>query len=311
MRFRTHILPPVVAALAVVATSCHTGVDSTDRIEITRKERRLMKISEADTLLNDAVGDSLSQWKTGRPFLAVSDRTAFIFDASTTAANPSALGLGGKTLTFCRMGSKTAPDGQVRATIIFSDGKSDYVYDTGRSATDAKSIRADRLPLLVDLISVGRADSILRMRQLWILTPDRYAPDGTVRHERKFSKITVDSVTPGTDALPFSIWFTTDKGARYVLTGLPPATAHTRTFPSLFAMSDPRNDYQHIYPDVWENICNGKVATGMTKEECRLALGSPADIDRARNWSVLSERWSYPGGVVLIFDDGRLVNFRN
>lgn len=311
MLMRVKILMPIITVIAVLMTACHTGVDSTDRIEISRKERRLMQTTEADTLLNSAVCNTiLANWQPGRVFRAVSDRTAYIFDASSTAADPSSLHLGGKNLLFCGTGNKYGPDGKKKKTIIFSDGTARYIYDTGRRPPEADSIRADRLPLLIDMTMIEKADSILRGRTLWTLTPDRYDSDGSLRNERKFMEITVDSVTPGNESLPFRIFFTTHKGVRYVLAGLPPATAHTLTFPSLFSLRDIRSDYMHIYPEIWENICNGIVTTGMTKEECRLALGNPSEIDRSHNWSSLQERWSYPGGVVLLFEDGRLINFR-
>lgn len=210
------------AAICLAVASCQTGVDSTGRIELSRKERRLFRATEADTLLNAAAAnDSLPAWKPGRPFLAVSDRTAYIFEsASLGTADPISLHLGGKILTFGGMETKTAPDGTPHATIIFNDGDTRYVYDTGRTPAEARSLQPDRMPLLVDLTIVARADSILRGRKLWTLNPNRYTTDGVLLNESKFMPVTVDSVVAGNDGLPFKICFATPSGPRYVLAGL-------------------------------------------------------------------------------------------
>jgi hypothetical protein len=47
----------------------------------------------------------------------------------------------------------------------------------------------------------------------------------------------------------------------------------------------------------------------MTSQEATLALGTPSDVIRRPDQSMLYERWSYPGGIYLIFEDGILVRF--
>ena len=49
----------------------------------------------------------------------------------------------------------------------------------------------------------------------------------------------------------------------------------------------------------------------MTRDECRLALGTPDSIDRATTvGNTHFERWSYENGVYLLFEDGYLSKFR-
>ena len=57
-------------------------------------------------------------------------------------------------------------------------------------------------------------------------------------------------------------------------------------------------------------IENGQIRNGMTKEECRLSLGSPKEVNKGHNYSSTLELWQYTDGVYLQFQDGLLVNFR-
>ena len=47
---------------------------------------------------------------------------------------------------------------------------------------------------------------------------------------------------------------------------------------------------------VWEMICAGKVREGMTKEECRLSLGNPDDVDSGHDWNSTLDIWRYENG---------------
>ncbi len=85
----------------------------------------------------------------------------------------------------------------------------------------------------------------------------------------------------------------------------------SRDFASLFYFENPRNRYPNITDETWANIIRGKVALYMTREECRLALGSPATVDRRPGISTMRELWTYENGIYLIFDDGILQSFRN
>ena len=57
-------------------------------------------------------------------------------------------------------------------------------------------------------------------------------------------------------------------------------------------------------------ITTGNVVEEMTKEECRLALGSPQRITPAPDQQGMREYWYYDGGGYLFFVDGLLKSFR-
>ena len=85
----------------------------------------------------------------------------------------------------------------------------------------------------------------------------------------------------------------------------------SRTFPSLVSIYDPKLKYPQITAETWKLIQEGKVALGMTKEECKLSLGNPSEADSGHDWNNTIDVWSYPDGTCLHFQDGLLVNFRN
>jgi hypothetical protein len=83
-----------------------------------------------------------------------------------------------------------------------------------------------------------------------------------------------------------------------------------RSFSNLFSFTDPRRNYPNITDEYWQLITSGTVTTGMTRDECRLALGAPKDVDRQTGYSSVHEMWGYENGIYLIFEDGILVKFR-
>ena len=75
-------------------------------------------------------------------------------------------------------------------------------------------------------------------------------------------------------------------------------------------MNDPHLLYPTITDKNWELITLSRVVEGMTKEECRLALGSPKRINQNPDQSGMREYWYYDGGSYLYFVDGLLSQFR-
>ena len=84
----------------------------------------------------------------------------------------------------------------------------------------------------------------------------------------------------------------------------------TRNFDRLFSFTDPRRSYPRITDATWQKIIRSQVEAGMTRDECRLALGAPDHIDRGATPGAQLERWTYDNGVYLIFEDGILERWR-
>ena len=89
-----------------------------------------------------------------------------------------------------------------------------------------------------------------------------------------------------------------------------PSTMVNRDFDALFVAADPHLDYPDISDVNWEHITRGQVVVGMTKQECRLALGNPKTVNEAPDQGGMKEYWYYDGGTYLFFADGLLSQFR-
>ena len=83
-----------------------------------------------------------------------------------------------------------------------------------------------------------------------------------------------------------------------------------RSFASLLSETDPRLKYPDTPDAVWNNIINGRVAIDMTRDQCRLAIGSPAEVKRRTDNNYLIEIWTYENGHYLMFKDGILSAYR-
>jgi len=69
----------------------------------------------------------------------------------------------------------------------------------------------------------------------------------------------------------------------------------------LFGFGDLRKKHPSITEENWAMISNGEIKPGMTTEECRLALGSPIQIQQKRDPRF--ETWFYRGQI-LEFENG-------
>ena len=122
--------------------------------------------------------------------------------------------------------------------------------------------------------------------------------------------IVITAVTAGNDVYPLMVAFRDgDKEAMlWMTTDNTPISGHH--FDDLFSMTDVRKQYSKISDENWQRIVAGKVAEGMNKEECRLAMGSPKNLTQLPDQSGLREYWYYDGGRYLFFVDGLLKEFR-
>ena len=81
-------------------------------------------------------------------------------------------------------------------------------------------------------------------------------------------------------------------------------------FDALFVAMDPHQAYPEIGDEMWKHITRSELVEGMTKEECRLSVGSPRRINEVPDQGGMREYWYYDGGSYLYFVDGLLSQFR-
>lgn len=296
-------------------TSCSTGIESTKTIKMSRSDERDARPTAEDELASEIQSSPTATWARGKKFLVTDDRAAVVLELpARLASGGSRPSLAGRTLKYERTSMRTTPGGDRRGVLEFSDADGVYCYATGFDADKTGMMTGLDLPMMIDLDMVESADSLLRGKRLWTLSRLWYDGDGVDMRGRKYVPVTVTSVRPGNMVFPLVVDFTDERGVSASMfmnvTQGREVSSESRRFSSLFSLSDPRRRHQSVTGEFWELICDGKVANGMTKEECRLSLGNPSDSDSGHSWNFLLDVWSYKDGTYLQFQDGLLVNYR-
>lgn len=308
MRSIYHIILLYLAAL--VLSGCNTGIERTKTITMTKDDLRSMAPTPEEQLMVRLNIPLLRDWHEGKPFLVTDNRASYIFDSGSGESSSDSLS--GKILRFSRTLDRITPGGEQETVIEFTDGESLYYYSTGKRPGDAlASISSLDIPLLLDLDVVASADSLLRMKKVWTKTQLCYDGEGNRLTGYKFVPVTIMGVTAGDMVFPFKVKVrTADERDVYFMMNMKNNGMESRTFPALFSLTDPKLQHQNITPEIWKHIQAGAVKTGMTKEECKLSLGNPSDVDTGHDWNQTVDIWYYSDGRWLRFSDGLLVAFR-
>lgn len=301
--------------LQVCLVACNTGIETTKAIKMSRAERKEVRPGNEELLADSIVSQPLSAWKPGKPFMVADDKVALVLESGNDSYGAVRHSLKNHVFRFDGTESRSDAGGETVTLIRFRDGDNIYKYNTGRNADNARHyITGLDIPMMIDLDMVALADSLLKGRRIWIMNQLWYDGSGNKLNGRKYVPVNITGVRAGDIVFPCIVDFTDEHGASAsVFMNIKAASgigAESRTLPALFSLVDPKDAYPSILPDNWKLIQSGNVALGMTKDECRLALGTPSDVDAGHNWSSTIDVWSYKDGMFLQFEDGLLVNFR-
>lgn len=305
--------------LAVAGTSlsllpgCFTGVESTKRIALNRKEIRHSEPTAEEKFIAEVKSLPLSQWKEGKRFYVSDPKFSLLLIQRSLPADTALHPRRGDVLTFTGTVPEQRPDGSVTTAIGLRGRGVEYLYDTGLTPEIAgMDFNSFDIQTLIDLDALEMTAKKLTGNTYWTRTDLWYDDADNVLRGNKYVAVKVDSVSPGSMIFPVRINFTDHRGvhAHYYMSLEGSPGASSRRFHQLFALDDVKKRYPKIEADVWELIQQGKVRVGMTKEECRLSFGPPKDSDSGRSYSSTLDVWIYDGGRYLKFEDGLLVNFR-
>lgn len=298
--------------LALILSSCSTGIESTKKIKMNKEDLKLMAKSAEQTFSSDVAGSALSSWEVGKPFMAMSDRTLFIFQPSGLSNDEYATEIKGKILRFAGMESQLTPGLSEECILLFSDGANTLRYSTGKSTETAlKEIDSSKLPLLSDLALIEAWKEKINGMTLWTRNSLWYDATGERKDGRKFAKVKVLDVMPATGDFPIRVKIEDSDGVdAYLQMNYTSDTHDSRDFAAIFFLNDPKAKYPQISDENWNLIQQGKVAIGMTKDECRLALGNPDDLNSGHSTFQTMDMWQYSNGTFLMFADGILTRFR-
>lgn len=293
-------------------SSCHTGIESTKKIELTRDDRRQLRSTPEEELLADVRPQQLSGWSVGKKFFVSDPKALMVFDPAGIPEGFKSDSIVGKYIEYAGCESYPTAGGVDECVVLFSLGDIKLRYRTGKSMKDAPAILSSvDIPMLVDMDMVQGMAELLTGRDLWIRTPIWYDSDGERINGRKFVKVHIDEVTPGTMLFPIRLRFTDDTGAEaYAFMNYGTRSMESRVFPTLFSLTDVRKEYPSVRDEMWEFIQNGRICPGMTKLECKLSLGNPKEVNSGHDWNNTLDIWQYGDGIFLRFRDGLLVDYR-
>lgn len=205
--------------------------------------------------------------------------------------------------------------GAEQIVLLFGVGDEKLRYATGKSLNEAmEEIVSTQLPMLVDDRTIGRIDSLLNGKTFYPRTRLWYDSLGNRREGEKFIPVRIENVSVATGNFPMLVSFRKeedDKSLSAMYMSIGENGSDSRSFPTLFTIDNPRKRYSSTSDANWKLICNGQLAIGMTKEECRLSIGNPKETIAGQDRMKIIELWRYDDGRVLRFEDGLLVEFRN
>lgn len=308
---RTAIRTIAAGIAAVTLSGCFTGIESTPRITAGDVRRQAAATPTPEMQFLASVGPQApAAWTAGKQFRVADSRVARLFAYTDGRAD----NLEGSTLSFAAFEDAPSLTGEGATYVVLTTESSDtlrYRIDAPRQSVMARE-RLE-IPFTVEMLPVQQADSLMRSHIYYISTPLWRRTDGRTRPGKRHVPVKILSVQPGTDGVyPAAVIFTPEHApadTAMVMMSLSGDKA-PRSFASIFSFTNPRDRYPRITDDVWELIVNSRVEAGMSRDECRLALGSPTRTEQIPTRAGMVERWSYGDGIYLIFEDGMLSTFR-
>lgn len=293
-------------------SSCFTGIESTKKINLSREEKKLSNPTAEEKFMSQVECAPLQNWDIGRSFLVTDDKALFVIVPKEGLLPVAPDSVKGKIFEFVGVESKINAAGVPTVSILFSDGIFIYAYDTGKEFDDAMiSVKSDQIPMLIDLEMVAEASALLVGKKLWSRTNLWYDKDGNRIEGKKFIEVTITDISPGD--MIFPLWVkikTEDNEMAFLYMNMGNTDTESRSFNSLFSLTDIKKHYPHIDEETWKYISSGRLKEGMTKEEVKLALGNPSNASSGHDYSQTLDIWNYDNGKALWFEDGRLVRFR-
>lgn len=298
--------------LSLSLSSCFTGIESTKKISLSREDRKAMQPTAEEKFFPGLKGEPIESWQEGKEFMVTDSKAIIMLKPVFNSMTADGTDLKGEILKFKEVGTRMGADGTPTLTIRFSGDLDEYQYTTGKTFDSGiEIIRSNDIPMLIDLDMVKEANSLLKDKNVWTKTGLWYDRDGEKKDGRKFEPVRIIEVLPGNTVFPLKLKIEDTKGEIfYLFMNYGNSDSESRSFHNIFSLSDPRHHYPHIEAEKWELICSGKVAPGMSKEECKLSLGNPVDVSTGHDYSQVYEIWTYEDGKVLWFEDGILTRSR-
>lgn len=305
---KTYFLFTIVLLIQLLLfSSCFTGVEGTKKIS----EKDVLRVSENNSKNKIGVGiDTLNTsdfktWQAGKEFYVTDNQIKLILSSNSNITNTK---LEGSKLYYDSFYKQDMFGTSKNVIVKFKDSKGIvYNYNTGKSLNEISNIQ---VPFLIDWDLINKARDIIKDKSLYIKTPLWYTQNDEAKSGFKFVQVRILDVLPGNKVYSLKVKFEASNDTSYVFVSTRDNSVANRSFGNIFSDKDPHLSYPTINNQNWNHIIHGEIVEGMTKDECRLSIGSPKNIDRSPTYAGLREFWQYDDGVYLIFMDGILMNYR-
>ena len=250
------------------------------------------------------------EWNKGRRFIYLDEALSPLLQPQTIPATDSSYR--GKVFVYEGM-AEASPWRTGTVNLHFVCERKSYYFRTGKSREEiAGSSYTPLLPMLVAEDDIYRARMLLVGKTLYTRPATWVDSVGNTLSNRRYCEVKIIDIQPGNSIYPIAFVFHDTSAATYRIFGSLTQTSRLQaaTFERLFTFDNPRLAYDEIPDEHWQLITCGRVAAGMTKEECRLSLGSPQNAREIPTYSGLKEEWFYRTGAYLYFEDGKLSRYR-
>ena len=261
--------------------------------------------------MSDIVPESPAQWHEGKRFFVTDDKISIIFVPGPSVSDVHV----GDDLIFKGFEEVPSLTGNGATVVVFAiegqPGELRYKIDVSTSDL-AKRDRLD-VPFTVEQSMVDRVGTAMNGNTYYIATPKWFkASDDAAVTVKRHIPVKINRVEPGTYIYPLKVYFMPEgyDEEYWIPMTIGTDRAATRNFHIVFNFENPRKRYPRITDETWEKITESKVVAGMTRDECRLALGAPNSYRTIPVINAVVEQWSYDDGMYLIFEDGILTRFR-
>ncbi len=310
---KINILRVLICAMMLPAlAACFTGVESTPKITDREIKKRKIVESAEKRFLEDVNGQPPKTWQAGKRLYVTDNRISLIFSPQSAYNSVVPDSLSGSEIVLTNISSSVSVTGDEEVMLTFMDRKgSHFMYRPGilRSSFDERA--TFEVPFTVEMSVVDTVSERMVGNTYYILTSRRINADGAEIKGLRYVPVTITRVTPGNANQPLQVFFSDGSGQEYsVLMTIGSDPTSTRNFDTLFAFDNPRSKYTTITDRVWGLIMRSEIESGMTSNECRLALGAPNDYTRVPTSGGMVERWTYDNGVYLFFEEGVLTRYR-
>lgn len=298
--------------MTALFSSCFTGIESTPRISAGDvRKRDAATLTPEQQFLTDIVPQRPAEWTPGKRFHVTDEKISIIFAPGSADIS----GLNGLDLRFERFEDIPSVTGEGATRIIFSvDGRDgEYIYPVDITAKELAGRSRLEVPFTVERSIVDAVNAAMSGKRYFIITPKWFdATDDKAVTGLRHIPVTINRVEAGSYIYPLRVYFIADGETteRWIPMTIGTDRSATRNFANVFNFENPRKRYPQITDETWRLIVNSRVTEGMTRDECRLALGVPDSYRTIPVTNAVVEQWSYSDGMYLIFEDGILTRYR-